>query len=130
MGLFTPRFKDITFKNQTMTDHIGLAFFGGRFKRAQIWLDKEIMNKMAPVIPYRTGAYLGKIKAQNATLEGTGVVRTTVQPQGVKLYSGISPKGIPYHWTNPNTQPYWGQYVIQTYRHDLVDGVRRIIGGK
>ncbi len=130
MGLFLPRFRDITLKNETMTARIGLSVFGGRFKKAQIWLDQEIMKRMEPVIPYRTGAFLGKIKAENAGRVGTGVLRTSVPPQGTKLYPGVSSRGVPFHWTNPNTQPYWGQYVIRTYKRDFVDGVRRIIGGK
>ena len=130
MGLFKPRFKDITLKNETMTAHIGLAVFGGRFREAQKWLDQEIMNRMEPVIPYRTGAFLGRIKAENAGRIGTGELRTSVPPQGRKLYPGVSSKGVPFHWTNPNTQPYWGQYVIRTYKHDLLNGVKKIIGGR
>lgn len=130
MGLLRPSFRDITLKNETMTARIGLSIFGWRFLKAQKWLDQEIMNKMEPVIPYRTGAFLAKIKNDNAGRIGTGVIRTAVPPQGQKLYPGVTSKGVPFHWTNPNTQPFWGQYVVRTYRHEFVKGVRKIIGGK
>jgi len=131
MGLFTPTLRDITMRQEHMTAHIGLSFFNGRFRRAQRWIDEEIMRKMEPVMPRRTGIFIAKIKAINMIRAGTGIIQTSVPPQGRRLYGGVNPAtGIPYHWTNPNTQPYWGQYVINTYGEELVQGAKRIIGGK
>ena len=130
MGLVTPKFKDITMKNETMKAHIGLSVFGWRFGRAQKWLDQEIMNKMEPIIPRKTGAFLARIKNDNAGRIGTGEIRTSSPPQGRRLYPGVSERGVPFHWTNPKTQPYWGHFVIRTYRHELVQGVKDIVYGR
>ena len=131
MALFSPTFKDITYKSENMTAKIHLAFFGGRFKKAQRFLDTEIMRLMEPVMPRRTGAFISRIKSINAGRVGTGVIQTSVPPQGRRLYGGVNPTtGIPYRWTNPNTQPYWGQWVIQNYGHELTQRAKEIIGGK
>lgn len=131
MAFFDPKFKDLMLKEEHITARVRLSIFGGRFRRAQAWLDREIMNKMEPYVPYRTGVFLRKIKTWNLLLAGTGKVRVSVPPQGRRLYNGINPStGAPYHWTNPLTQPRWGEYTINTYHQELVDGVRAIIQGK
>ena len=130
MGLFSgfgPEFRDITMKDQYMTCNIKMSKFGGRFRLAQIWLDRAIMEKMKPVIPYKTGMFLSKIEAANAGGWGMGKVVTAVPPQGRYLYPGISPRGKPFNWTNPLTQPMWGDYTIRTYRKEFEDGVRHIV---
>jgi hypothetical protein len=130
MGFLRPTFKDITMENEFMTAHIGLSVFGGRFERAQAWLDREILKKMTPIIPYKTGAFLNRILNNNAGRAGTGEIRTSVPPQGRYLYPGVTARGIPFHWTNPKTQPYWGQYVVRTYQHELTKGVGEVLKGK
>lgn len=126
MRFFPQEFEDLTMQTQYMTAHVGLAKFGGRFRLAQIWLDRAIMEKMKPVIPYKTGKFLSKIEAANAG-GGTGEVVTAVPPQGRYLYPGIAPSGKPFNWTNPMTQPRWGSWVIRTYEKELVDGCRHVV---
>ena len=87
---FNPKFKDITMETEYMEAHVRLSAFGWRFRRAQEWLDKEVMLKMEPVIPYKTGQFLKKIKANNSGFEGTGQIRTAVPPQGRYLYPGVN----------------------------------------
>lgn len=130
MGFFDPSFKDITMQTQYMKAHVKLSVFGWRFKKAQEWLDQEIVRRMTPFVPKRTGAFLGKIINENASRAGTGRIVTSVPPQGRKLYPGISASGRPYHWTNPNTQPYWGKYTVDTYRGELNNGVKQILLGR
>lgn len=128
MGLIKPNFKDIVMKDQYMDCKITLSRFGWRFGQAQRWLDKTFMDKMRPVIPYRTGQFLSKLEAANATARGTGKVIASVPPQGRRLYNGVNPAtGAPYHWTNPLTQPRWGSWVVQTYGHEMKQGVKNII---
>lgn len=128
MGFIAPSFKDITMKTQTMECKIGLARFNGNFRRAQIWLDRKLMEKMTPYVPYRTGEFLGKIQTRNAGRYGTGELVTAVPPQGRYLYPGYSPTtGRPFHWTNPLTQPRWGSYTYQTYKAEFNKGVRHVI---
>lgn len=128
LGFIRPNFKDITMQNQYITAHIGLAKYGWRFAEAQKWFDRKMLEKMQPVLPRKTGEFREKINAANATRIGTGIIVTSVPPQGRKLYQGFNPRtGIKYNWTNPLTQPRWGTWVYQTYKPELLKGVRQII---
>ena len=128
LGFIRPNFKDVTMKNQYITAHIGLAKYGWRFAEAQKWFDRKMLEKMQPVLPRKTGQFRAKINAVNATRIGTGVLITSVPPQGRKLYQGFNPRtGLKYNWTNPLTQPRWGTWVYQTYKPELLKGVRQII---
>lgn len=130
MGFSNPAFKDITINKGYMKARVRLSVFGGRFKRAQVWLDQEIMKRMAPFVPRRTGAFLSKIQTENASRVGTGKIVTAVPPQGKRLYPGVSSSGRPFNWTNPQTQPYWGKYTVETYKSELKEGVSRILKEK
>ena len=125
--MFKSRLMDITMRTQYMTCHVRLSRFNSKFEEAQVWLDREVMKKMEPVIPRKTGEFLSKIKTANEALAGTGRVQTTVPPQGRYLYPGIAPSGRPFNWTNPQTQPYWGRYVRINYKPELMEGVREIL---
>ena len=127
MAFNDPKFKDISMESSYMKVHIGLSRFNSKFRRAQEWLEEETMRKMAPFVPYKTGRFLQHIQAANDASVGDGKVITVVPPQGRRLYPGISDKGIPFKWTNPQTKPMWGEYVALTYKQELTDGVRRIL---
>ena len=123
-------FDDLTMQNRYMSCKIALSRYNPKFAEAQTWLDQTIMQKMIPVIPYKTGAFLGRILEANGGQYGTGRLKVAVPPQGRYLYGGISRSGKPLHYTNPKSVPYWGKVIIRDYRHELADGVRKIIGGK
>lgn len=128
MAFITPSFQDITMKTQYMTCKIGMAKFNGRFRRAQIWLDRKLIEKMQPYVPYKTGQFLGRINAENAGKWGSGEIVTSVPPQGRKLYEGVNPMtGRPFHWTNPQTQPMWGSYTYRTFQPDFHRGIAHIL---
>ena len=128
MAFVQPNFKDLTMKNQYMTANIGFAKFNGRFRLAQIWLDRKIVERMQPYVPYRTGAFLSRLNAANAGKWGTGEIVTSVPPQGRRLYLGVNPKtGLPYRWTNPQTQPMWGTYTYETYKAEFNRGIKHIL---
>ena len=130
MALNDPRLKDITMSNGYMKANIGLARFNPRFQKAQEWLEEEIMRRMAPFVPYKTGKFLQYLQAANDASVGDGRVITIVPPQGRRLYPGISEKGIPFKWTNPQTKPMWGEYTILTYKSEFTNGVRDILMGR
>lgn len=124
-------FEDLTMQNRYLTCKVALSRFNPKFTEAQEWLDKTTMQYMIPIIPYKTGAFLGRILEANGGQYGTGRLKVAVPPQGRYLYRGVCRFcGKPLHYTNPKTVPYWGQFVIREHRHDLVEGVRRIVGGK
>jgi hypothetical protein len=131
MALFggvQPDFEDFTYLSGDVRCKINFSKFGWRFKRAQEWLEKTIVEKMTPIMPRKTGALVNQTIQDNASNYGDGWVKTYGLPYGLRLYSGINPKtGEPWHWTNPLTQPYWGEYVIQQYKPELVQGVKDII---
>ena len=134
MAFIAPKFQDITMnvigKHEAsgITCKIGLAKFNERFRLAQIWLDRKMMEKMTPFVPYKTGAFLGRIQAENAGKWGTGEIVTAVPPQGRYLYPGFHYKtGKPFNWTNPQTQPRWGTYTYQTYKADFNRGIKHIL---
>lgn len=125
------RFQDITMNNKYLYCKIPLSKFVPKFKEAQVWLDQTVMQYMIPMIPYKTGAFLGRILEANGGQYGSGRIKAAVPPQGRYLYNGISRfSGKPLHYTNPKTVPYWGKVVIREHKHELVEGARRIIGGK
>lgn len=130
MRLYSVTFKDIDIDTLEMKAHVRLSQFGGRFQKAQTWLDKQVSIRMTPFVPRKTGDFLRRIQNYNSSRIGTGVIVVAVPPQGKKLYPGVSKSGKPYKWSNPETQPYWGQYTMQTYGKELNEGVKRIILGK
>lgn len=125
------RLKDIVLKNDYVKAKVGLFKWNRKFDEAQKWLDRAIFLKAKPIIPYKTGVFLGKIEAANSGREGSGRVVMVAPPQGRYLYRGVSRfSGRPLHYTNPKTVPYWGQFVIRQYKHEFKDGVRDILRGK
>lgn len=125
------KIKDVVLKNEYVTAKVGLFRWNKKFDEAQKWLDKAIFEKARPIIPYKTGQFLGKIEAANSGNYGSGRIRMSVPPQGRYLYRGISRfSGRPLHYTNPRTVPYWGKFVIREYQHELKDGVEQILRRK
>lgn len=128
MAFMAPDFKDLTLKTQYMTCEVKFTRFNGNFRRAQIWMDRTLMEKMQPYVPYRTGKFLSKINAANAGKWGTGKIVTSVPPQGKYLYPGVHPiTGKPFNWTNPNTQPKWGTYTYEHNKEEILRGIKHTI---
>lgn len=124
IGLTKPTFKDFTFKDGHLSAKIMFSVFGGRFRNAQLWLDQEIMNDMRPMVPYRTGKFLGEIEAKNHTLAGTGRIVSAVPPHGKWLYGGVRNDGTPIRYTNPSTVPKWGAVTIAQNKEKYMQGVK------
>lgn len=125
---FDPKFEDITMDTQTIHCNVKLSKFNGRFRLAQIWLDQEFVKKMEPVVPKKTGHLLTTIKTQNFGKRGSGEIVTTALRYGRRLYPGINPRtGLPFHWTNPMTQPRWGTYTYNMYKGDFNRGIKHIL---
>ena len=120
--------EDIIVRTENFNCNIRLKKYSQNAEKAQKWLENEIVDKMLPVMPFRTGNLVGMVQSVNSILNGSGRVRAA-QGYGVKLYTGISPSGTPWRWTNPRTQPYWGRWVLQTYGPELKAGVNRILKG-
>ena len=127
---------DINIKMDGMNAHIALAKYGTRAEEAERWVEAEIVRKMLPVMPRKSGNLLGVIQSYNSVINGSGVVRVA-QDYGVYLYKGYrtvkkgdSETQIPFNWTNPMTQPRWGHYTIEKNKAALRRGVKNIFLGK
>jgi len=127
MAFFGADFQDFTYKSEYVKANVHFSKFGGRFRLAAIWLDRTFMEKMKPVVPYKTGKFLSRLEAANAGGWGMGRIVTSSPPQGRYLYGGISRSGKPFRWTNPLTQPRWGQWTYQTYQQEFNEGIKHII---
>lgn len=124
-------FEDLTMQNRYMTCRVALSRYNPKFTAAQTWLDQTFMQRMIPKVPYKTGAFLGRILEANAGQYGTGRLKVAVPPQGRYLYNGVCRFcGKPLKYTNPKSVPFWGMVTVREYRHELTEGVRRIVGGK
>ena len=55
------KLKDVVLKKYYIRAKVGLIHWNKKFDDAQVWLDKAIMEKARPIIPYKTGVFLGKI---------------------------------------------------------------------
>ena len=125
------KLKDLVLKKDHIKAKVGLFHWNRKFVEAQEWLDRAIFEKARPIIPYKTGQFLGKIEEENGGRYGTGKIVMSAPPQGHYLYRGISRfSGKPLHYTNPRTVPYWGQFVIREYKHELKNGVLDVLRRK
>ena len=130
MEIFKPNFKDFTFKDGHMSAKIRFSVFNRRAKKAQVWLDREIMTDMRPLIPIRTGVFRRTIESVNKIFEGTGRITTAVPPQGKWLYGGVTDSGKPIKYTNPLSVPKWGEVTIEKNREKYKQGVKDCLKGK
>lgn len=138
MGLFNlVDFKDIKYTSSpsggfgTFKATVKLHKFGGRFQRAQEYLEKQIMKDMTPYVAYRTGALLNHITQYNQVMLGRGDMMVYALPYGKNTYQGIHSDGSKIqHWTNPQTQPYWFNYTKEIHEKEWAEGCKNIILGK
>lgn len=123
------KLEDIDIRTETLNAHISMEKYGDRADEAERWVEAEIVRRMLPVMPRKTGNLIGVIQSYNSVINGSGVVRAA-QDYGTYLYSGLTRKGTPFKWTNPVTQPRWGHYTIETNKEALRRGVKNIMLGK
>lgn len=57
-------------------------------KKAQFYLDNQVMNSMIPYMPMRTGSFINLTRAKSSAYAGTGRVYAGVSPMGRYLYEG------------------------------------------
>lgn len=68
--------------------HIDLGRFNNQYKKAQYWLDSQVMNDMEPYMPKRTGTFINITKAMSQAIAGSGKVIAAAPPYGRFLYYG------------------------------------------
>lgn len=139
--------KDVDITQGNFRANIDLSKYDERIKKAQYYLDSEVMTAMLPYIPIRTGSLRQRTLAESQSVAGTGKVYAAVKPYGRFHYYGKvmvdeetgSPwakrghKKVvterPLKWTNPLTQPMWFEPVKAQNKDRWINGLKEIIGG-
>lgn len=143
----TFHFKNISVVKGDIHVDISLDRFSEQFKRAQYWLDSQVMNDMVPLMPHATGTFINLTRARSAALAGTGQVVAAAPPYGRFLYYGkvmVDPEtGSPFArkgekkvvtdrpltYSNPNAVPEWFEAAKKQHLTQWLEGVKEIAGG-
>lgn len=140
-------FKPFSIHNSNISIDIDLSKYDERYKKAQFWLDNEVMTGMVPYIPIRTGTLRNITQMMSRSVAGSGLVYAAAPPYGRFHYFGKvmvdeetgSPWAMrghkkvvtdrPLTWSNPLTKPYWFDEVKKTNAKRWIAGVKKIVGG-
>jgi hypothetical protein len=117
--------------------------------KAQYWLDSQVMTDVIPFMPFQTGNFVQRSKAQSEAWAGTGKVCVGVPPMGRFLYEGIlmvgeesgSPWAMagerkvvtdqPLQFTqtfHPEAQNHWFDPAKAAHLQEWIDGAKKIVG--
>lgn len=156
MSVKTFHFKGFSIVEANMRCDVRLDRFSGQFRRAQFWLDSQIMTDMVPHMPHLTGTFIKLTRGQSAALAGSGLVIAGVGPMGRYLHegkvmvnaaTGKGPANIPgvgpryklgtklkatsreLKYSN-GRGPQWVPITIDEHKAEWVAEVKRIAGGK
>ena len=132
----------------TLKVDIDAERLGNKKRKAQYWLDSQIMTDMIPLMPMDTGSFINTTVAQSAALAGTGEVIAGTGPHGRFLYEGLvmvdpetgSPfarAGVkkvvtdrPLTFSRPGAVAHWFDETKAQHLTDWVNGVAKFYGGK
>jgi len=98
--------------------------FDKRYKKAQKFLDSEVLRCSAPYVPMRTGALMRS--GDLGTVLGSGKVKYNA-PYAKRMYYGLS-----YHFSkdkHPQACAQWFEKAKSIYIDAWINGVRKIIKG-
>lgn len=82
------KFSSYTFARDGVTIRVNRKRPNRNLKRAQFWLEQQVMNDMLPFMPFRTGSLQQRTRAMNAVILGSGKVWAAAPPYGRFLYEG------------------------------------------
>lgn len=82
------KFKDYSFSQDGVTIRISMARPNRNLKRAQMWLEQQVINDMLPLMPLRTGGLQQRTRMMNTVMLGIGKVWAAAPPYGRFLYGG------------------------------------------
>lgn len=143
----TFRIKDISVADGNVKIKIKTSVFGPRLRKAQYWLDSQVMNDMTPLMPRNTRTFINVTRARSAALAGSGVVVAAASPMGRFLYNGkvmVDPvtnspwarpgaKKVvtdrPLTYSNPEAVPKWFEAAKEKHLSEWEEGVETIISG-
>ena len=107
----------------------------GRYDRAQIFVDSEVLRLSAPYIPFQT-SMLQK-SGILGTIPGKGVVTWIAPYAHYQYYGEIMAGRAPKHYTGrplgyhgaPMRGKLWFERMKAAHKQDILAGARRIAGG-
>lgn len=120
---------------------------GDKRKKAQYWLDSQVMTDMVPLMPMDTGSFINSTIAQSASMAGSGEVIAGIGPHGRFLYEGLvmvdpdtgSPwaragaKKVvtdrPLVFSRGSAVAHWFEEAKNEHLADWVNGVAKFYGG-
>lgn len=68
--------------------NIDLGRIEGNIRKAQYFLDSQVMTDMVPYMPMQTGNFIQRTRAMSAAVAGSGIVVAAAPPMGRYLYMG------------------------------------------
>lgn len=142
------KLENISIVDSNMRVEVNLDRINANLKKAQWWLDTQIMTDMVPYMPHNTGTFVSITRAQSAALAGSGLVVAAAAPTGRFLYYGkvmVDPEtGSPFarpgakkvvtekplNYSNPKATPEWFETAKKNHGKQWIKGVKAIAGGK
>lgn len=140
-------FKSFSIVKDGIDIKVDLNRFENQAKKAQFWLDNQIMTDMVPLMPHVTGAFVNITRAMSSSFAGTGIVVAAAPPMGRFLYEGkvmVDPvtnspwarKGAkkvvtekPLTYSNPRAVPHWFDKAKDAHYKEWEAGVKERAGG-
>ena len=151
----TFHFKSFSVVLGDMRCDVNLDRFSRQYQDAQFWLDTTLFAYMEHNMPFLTGLFIKRSKAESAALAGTGKVVAGVGPMGRMLHegkvmvnsqTGNGPMNIPgvgprfplgaklvptsRSLTYSNGRgDHWVDKTLRDHKDELVAGVKKRAGG-
>lgn len=153
----TYHFKGFSLVEGGIRVEIKMDRFSEQFKKAQYWLDGQVMTDMVPLMPQVTNAFINETRGRSAAIQGTGQVVAAAPPMGRFLYEGKGMvdevTGSPWarkdakkvlvsqfsgttnakenlSYSNPKAVPHWFDAAKDAHCREWVKGVKKYAGGK
>lgn len=142
------QWKNYTLSRDGVTIRINMDRHNARLRKAQVWLEQQVMNDMLPVMPLRTGFLQQRTRSMNTVMLGSGKVWAAAPPYGRFLYGGkvmvdpvtgspwarkgtrkvLTDRGLTF--SQPGAKARWFETVKPMRLKNWKAGVGRILNGR
>lgn len=148
MSEFWTHTDHVSFNHNVISFDLDLSKYGERLKKAQFWLDTQVMIDCEPLMPRQTSTFINITKARSAAMAGSGEVCVGTPPMGRFLYFGkvmVDPvtgspfarKGVKKVLTDkdlkfwyPGAQAHWFKIAKEQQKDAWVNLVKDILEGR
>ena len=157
MGSKTYHFKGFSVVDGDIKIGIKMDRFSEKYKKAQYWLDGQVMTDMVPLMPQVTNTFINETRSRSSALQGSGQVVAAAPPMGRFLYEGkgmvVEVTGSPWarqdsekvlvgqfgghtnakenlSYSNPKAVPHWFDEAKNGHCKEWIKGVKKYAGGK